>query len=109
MKKLNRDSQGRAPVAKKGTDDSEYNKRLAKGEFTFDCHGKPMIVKKANPTKLPSISLDADYHLDNVIQPNTTLSHAPSKGTLDFHTQSGALQIKSGRLNLAKEPQRMGS
>ena len=40
---------------RKAGDEDAINKRLAQGAFAFDSNGKPMLVRKNNPSRLPDI------------------------------------------------------
>ena len=53
---------------------AEYGRRLAKGEYTFDNQGRPMVVKKANPHKMPEIKTEASYDVSAKVMPVTCAS-----------------------------------
>ena len=63
MKELQK-QQGANPATRKGADEEAINKRLAQGAFAFDSNGKPMLVKKNNPSKLPGILTQASIGID---------------------------------------------
>ena len=55
LKKLNQNQARDEPI--------NISQRLRKGDFTFDSHGKAMLVKRKNANTLPDITAEVDISI----------------------------------------------
>ena len=81
---------------KAGSED-QYYKKLSNGEFSFDSHGRPMVVRRPKPEKYPELLSETGIGVDGVLVKEAKVSYVESTIEEAGTQKSQASQISTKR------------